>query len=684
MTDYCKYVNVFHGCAEIDLPKPEGVAATWYFIKGLSGNTSPAAALPFGKMSCGCFSGGYPTGYGRQEVNTDTYVKKLTDKLMTLGVSHMHQHGTGAIGSYYNYAVTTPFFGGIENITVPRTIASEDARPGYYSLVTEEDNIAFEVTVSEKCAVHHYNFGKEGGRIAVDFANNGLYDNPYLRSTAENCKITIISKNEAAAEAELQGVRVYFHVICENSSAASIYDGTDIIEGNTYSFDTSNGKIGCIFEADSADVRVKVAVATKSAELASEQVHGETRALSEIADIAYDKWNKYLSAIEIDADERTKRIFYSNLYHSLTKPCDWSGECHIYDENDYMLDFATLWDVYKTQLPLVFSLYPDITTKIINTYANVCDKVGIFPNSLLLYTDYEFTSDQSSLLGDYLICDAYYRGAKGVDWYRALDCAVKDMKRPSYDEFREKGCCSKATHTLDISQGSENIAAVARELGRNDVSDYFMQFADNWKNAYDKETGLLTEKSFYYEGNLWNYSFRPMIDMDARIALCGSKEKFVEYLDKLFGFTDPDDRSARFEGFNNESDMEAPYAYVYAGRQDRLCDIINGACKYMFVEGRGGIPGNNDSGGLSSCYLWNAVGVFPVSGQNLMLVGCPQLPKAVMHLASGKDFTVVRLGEGDYVDSAVLNGRKLDDFKFTAREMMEGGVLEVTMKKEAN
>lgn len=682
MTDFAKYVNVFHGCAEIDLPKPEGVAATWYFIKGLSGNTSPAASLPFGKMSCGCYSGGYPTGYGRQEVNTDTYVKKLTDKLMTLGVSHMHQHGTGAIVSYYNYAVTAPFFGGLENIKVPRTIESEDARPGYYGLTTVEDNISFEVTVSEKCAVHQYHFGKEGGRIAIDFANNGLYENPYLRRPAYNGKITLISKNEAAAEVELEGVRVYFHVVCENSSAVSLYNGTDMIEGNTYSFDVSNGQIiGCVFEADAEDVRVKVSLTGKNAETAREFVYAETRELDVIAGEAYAKWNEYLSAIEIEADERTKGIFYSNLYHSLTKPADWAGESHIYDEEDYMIDFATLWDIYKTQLPLVFSLYPDITKKIVNTYTNVCSKVGIFPNSLLLYTDYAFTSEQSSMLGEYLICDAYYRGAKGIDWMHTLDCVKHDMSRESYRDFIEKGCCDKSTHTIDMAEAAGNTADVARELGREDIAEYLDQFKNNWLNAYDKETGLLIKESPYYEGTLWNYSFRPMRDMEARIALCGSSEKFVEYLDKVFGFTDPDDRSARFEGFNNESDMEAPYAYVYAGRQDRLCDIINGASKYMFVEGRGGIPGNNDSGGLSSCYIWNTIGVFPVSGQDLMLVGCPQLPKAVMHLANGKDFTVIRKGQGDYVDTAVLNGKVLHDFRFTVREMMNGGVLEITMKE---
>ena len=44
MKDFCRYVNVFQGSGEIDLPKPEGIAAAWYFIKagcvgaGVGGN----------------------------------------------------------------------------------------------------------------------------------------------------------------------------------------------------------------------------------------------------------------------------------------------------------------------------------------------------------------------------------------------------------------------------------------------------------------------------------------------------------------------------------------------------------------------------------------------------------------------------------------------------------------------
>ena len=102
MKDFCKYVNVFQGTGEIDLPKPEGVAARWFFIKAGCGNTSPAACLPFSAMSVSPFSGGYPTGYGDHMPNSFARPVHFPAGKGLLGFAHLQQSGTGAIGFYYN------------------------------------------------------------------------------------------------------------------------------------------------------------------------------------------------------------------------------------------------------------------------------------------------------------------------------------------------------------------------------------------------------------------------------------------------------------------------------------------------------------------------------------------------------------------------------------------------------
>ena len=159
---------------------------------------------------------------------------------------------------------------------------------------------------------------------------------------------------------------------------------------------------------------------------------------------------------------------------------------------------------------------------------------------------------------------------------------------------------------------------------------------------------------------------------------------FAALADRFFGFVHPEDEAACcFEGFNNETDMEAPYVYHFAGRHDRLSQVIDGALRYMFVPGRGGVPGNNDSGGLCSCYLWNALGLFPVSGQDLMIVGSPRAREARMRLAGGRELTIRRQGEGIYVKEAAFNGRRLSELALSVRAMMAGGELLLTMTEDA-
>ena len=96
------FVDPFLGNGEIDLPKPDFPASTWRFIKGLTGNTAPAAVLPFGKYSCMGYSGGYPTGYGINDENCGGPIRKIFDKPHFIGLSHFHHNGTGAVGVYYN------------------------------------------------------------------------------------------------------------------------------------------------------------------------------------------------------------------------------------------------------------------------------------------------------------------------------------------------------------------------------------------------------------------------------------------------------------------------------------------------------------------------------------------------------------------------------------------------------
>jgi putative alpha-1,2-mannosidase len=285
-----------------------------------------------------------------------------------------------------------------------------------------------------------------------------------------------------------------------------------------------------------------------------------------------------------------------------------------------------------------------------------------------------------------------------VDPARILKNLKTDLLAPDKRDFTETGRCVSHTFLLDMAEICTLGADLAAELGDKDTESFLRPFGQLWKTAYDEETGLLKSDTGYYEGTLYNYSFRQMADMDSRIALAGGKERFVKLLDRFFGYgapetvqpTDPQNyapveasmKLGRFEGFNNESDTEAPWSYIYAGRQDRTCEVVRGGMKYMFTTGRGGIPGNNDTGALSSYYIFAALGLFPVAGQDLFLLGSPFVKKAEVTLFNGSTLTVLAPETDDehiYVKRVTFNGKDQPAYKITARELLAGGTLEFFM-----
>lgn len=668
---YTDYVDVFQGCGEIDLQKPEGIAAKWFFIKAGTGNTSPAATLPFGGMSVSPYSGGYPQGYGDSLPNSFSRPRHFPEGKGLLGFSHLQQSGTGAIGFYYNYAVVTPKYDYSENRRVPK---DEFAEPGYYRCVL--DDITCELTAAQRSAIHRYTFGSAGGYVDIDLSNNGLDYPGITKDSVEVISVIPEDDNTVSAAITAEGIRLYFRFKA---------NGRCSISGSALRYYPESGE----------PFELKVSLSLRSSETAKdflESLPGFDAARSRALDI----WEQVLSRIDIDVpDERTKRIFYSNLYHSYVKPADRFGESFIYPGNKpFCFDFATLWDMYKTALPLIFMTDRNMSESICETLLSLGETLGHIPNSLGLRDQFESDDGQARMLGDYALLTAFRYGVN-VDPQRIVDVIKTDLLADNKRDFTVDGKCASATFLLDMSDCCGLARDLSVEIGDDVSAGLFDKYADLWKTAYDSSTGLLSADSRFYEGTLYNYSFRQMLDMRSRIYIAGGNERFVELLDRFFGYgapdtvqpTDPSDYApvakgielGRFEGFNNESDTEAPFSYVYAGRHDRTCEIIRAGMKYMFSDGRGGIPGNNDSGALSSYYVLSALGIFPVAGQDLFILGSPFVRNATVRLSSGCTLTVKTDIESDddiIVNSAKFNGKPVDNYMIKASELMRGGELE--------
>jgi len=669
MDTFTQYVDVFYGCNPVDLPKRKGIAQGWRPIKGMAGNTTPAAVLPFGKMSCCAYSGAYPTGYGVCSVNSCHRIKPMFPTLQTKGFTHVHQSGTGFIDLFYNYVLVSPTGGKAE------TILSEKATCGYYSCRTASATSA--CTVTQDCAFHRFDT-RNNTELTVFFSQYGLdrnqrnqkifadYDEASLR----------IEGNTVLCKVSFFGVPVYFAMRAKDKATVKIFSA----QGNqAISFSSFQGEFGVTFSFDKPHAETVLALSYVSEKDALAFLERDfPLSVEEVAERGEKIWNEKLSRVEIVADEEEKKLFYSNLYHTLIKPSDVSDGNFYGIEGDCVTDLATLWDMYKTDLPFLFSLYPEIGTKVIQTLLSYRKKYGVIPNSFLIGAKQEVESGQAKFLAALILTDGYLRGIG--DKQEIFQTLYDEYFSDHYKFFRDTGEASRTTHTMDLYEASACLAFMADEVGKHDLAASLRHAYKGIEKVFHKRTGLLLFRSAYYEGNFLNYSFRLLSDPELRIRCAGGKEKLTKRLDYFFAFRFPRIAYGKFEGFNNETDMEAPYCYHFVGRQDRLCEVLL-ASRQMWVNGRGGMPGNNDTGGLSSLFLWNAVGIFPVAGQNKFFIGLPRYEKVVLHLPSA-DFVIRREGEGFNTKKAVLNGQPLCDFEFSVTDFNKGGELVITVSPE--
>ncbi|WP_420450909.1 glycoside hydrolase domain-containing protein [Ilumatobacter sp.] len=728
-------VDPFIGTGVADLPDPRGLAATWWSPKPPVGNTHPGATHPFGMVSVCPYSGGYPTGYGLHERSTEGEPRLLADGRAVSGFTHFQQSGTGAIRKYYNYLRVTPMLSPLDDLGRLEPVTRERAEPGWSS-TTLANGIVAELTVGERSAVHRYTFpASRDARVVIDCSHGGLTIDRGatvpLRAAIESDSV-----GSAAGEVVMEGVPISFHVECDPVDWRQMlwYDRRLMPGGTRLRFDsirpTTLRPFGLLWAGPTEEgttIELRIGFSLRSTERARANLDrdlgrhvapatptGDVGELAGVEAPSFDRrrsattrrWADHLDAITVETAAPDRRqVFATALYHSMIKPCLATGESPFWPTaGPFAFDICTMWDIYRTQLPLLAALAPARAVELANALLHVAEEEGNLPIGYRMARGADRFVRQGSALAHTFFADLCERGLPGIDWEWALCHMDADLRRQFGEEYLEHGIVHPITHTLDLASGYRCTALVARAVGDDDLAERFEILATRWIGAFDPGTGLIVDSTFY-EGGPWNYSFRLLHDMATRIELAGGDERFRSLLDRFFGVgADPveqlgvDPSAAeiaagyalgRFEGLNNEPDMDAPWCYHYIGRPDLTADVVHAAVTNRFSTGRGGLPGNDDSGGLSSWYVWASLGIFPVAGQQVFLLGPPSFPRVTSRLGSAvltietEGFVEPRAdGPAQYVQSASLDGVDLDRSWISAAEFHRGGELVVRLGAE--
>lgn len=696
-------VDPFLGNTTTDLPVDDGIAMAWSWPKAETGNTHPGACRPFGMVSACAYSGGYVSGYGSNRVSTKGRPRPLFEGKNATGFTHFHPSGTGTIGAYANYLRVWPGFAG-RGTRWP--LGEEEAHPGYYACTLGEGDVRAELAVSPHCALHRYRSRGSLGAVSVELSSIGL--DPRVHAELGDQERSYVSRGSYRIDAGrvvgsivAQGISLHFAVVVRNASEVHAWRRAgEVVAGTHHAYDFSDLQGAFPYGAEfglpegQTEAVVEVAFSFRSLERALRHLDELAgRSLEEIAAEAEREWDAMLSRISARGPREMLTRFYSALYHSLIKPIDCQDENPYFDiDGPCMVDLATLWDQAKALMPLLNSLYPAVGAKVVATLAMVGERTGRLPNGLTLQRELDRFPEASGMA--YLVAaDAFFRGVSLPDWRSVLK-TMEDAFRASQARFLRTGAADPPSIVLNLSQAASALVRMRRALGPEDRE--FAEAAGAFKGIFSR--GLLPERSGYYEGSNWNYSFPLLADQEGRLELFRDRHEALERVDRFFGYYDSVEEGARqeplpfseprrraehgvvlerFEGLNNEPDMDSPWIYHYLGRPDRTCEVVKSVLHHRFGLGPGGLPGNDDSGGTSAWYVWAAMGLFPVAGVPIYLLTLPELEESVLELPGGRLRIIVEeySREDIYVASASLRGKRLDRAWLEHDELAAGGEL---------
>jgi predicted alpha-1,2-mannosidase len=446
-------------------------------------------------------------------------------------------------------------------------------------------------------------------------------------------------------------------------------------------------------------------------------------------------WEKLLGKIDLAEDTSLdyRKIFYTGLYHTMLMPVDRTGENPLWKSKEpYYDDFYTLWDTFRSSNPLITLIDPQRETDIVNAMLDIYRYDGYMPEGR---SGNDNGRTQGGSNAEVLIADAFVKGLKGIDYKLALEAMLKDATvPPGGNEEKEGrgglveykrlgyvpyGIDRAGNRTVDYSYNDYNIAVVAHGLGDTALAKYYLHQSRNWENLWrgDYEdhgfsgfimprdssgewldevvfgnskiqkptftyTPLIHEAPwyvkwwgvFFYEGTSWEYSFSIPHDIPALIELCGGPETFRERLDTFF--------DKGFYNVANEPSFLTPCLYHWIGRPDLSGERITAIIKDHFNATRNGIPGNDDSGAMSSWLAFHMMGFYPNAGQDYYLLHTPLLRETTLHLANNKDFRIVANNLSDknrYIVAATLNGKPYNQAWINHEDIMKGGELRLTM-----
>ncbi len=633
------------------------------------------------------------------------------------GFSQTHVSGTGG-GQKYGNVLVQPFIGNDKVSDFEQKRVSEDISLGYYT-TTFENGIKTEITTAERCAFYriHYPLSNKKPSLFIDASHYlGKSNIPDLREAQQfvGAEVEVINDHEVRGFTRIRGG-------WNNGSAYTVYFCLQSDKPFQSIVKEDNQKT--VLQFGDTLVNVKIGISFISSLQAKRNIP-ETNFDTQLS-LLRQSWEKILSRIDIEGTEEQKRMFYTGIYHTCLMPVNRTGENPSWTETPYYDDYYAIWDTYRTSTPLITLLDEQREVDIVNSLLNIYKREGYLPDARSGNCN---GRTQGGSNAEVVIADAFVKGLQGIDYELALEAMLKDADvdpgadhekhgRGGLTEYNTLGYIPygidrAGNRTVEYAYNDYCIALVAKGLGREDLYERFIKQSDNWRNLWrsdyewDGVKGYIMPKdkngvwldsvpwghskvfhpripytpitkvapwylpwwsTFFYEALSAEYSLSIPHDVPGLIEACGGEEAFMRRLNLFF--------ERKRYNVANEPSFLTPCLYHWLGRPDLTSERVRQIITDNYNDSPTGLPGNDDSGAMSSWLVFHMMGLYPNAGQDYYLLHAPLLKAYTMQLCNGNIIHATIKGKGTHFEKVTFNGKELKDARISHQQLMTGGEL---------
>lgn len=718
------------------------------------GKTFPGATMPYGmvQVSPNTITGGDNSpGY--------SYEHKTIE-----GFAFTQMSGVGWFGELGNFLVM-PTTGELKKIAGKEDGSikgyrsfykkdTETAKAGYYSVELTDYNIKVESTATLHCGMLKFTFpSNEQSRIQIDLARrvggtstlqsvevvdentikgwmkctpdgggwgNGEGNSDYTVYFYAHFSKPLDNYGIWSADIPDSCVRKRDEVISipylTRVSEATIIRDEKEVEGKHLGFFTE------FATRKDEEVLLKVGISFVDVEGAEKNFKSEieNQSFDSVKQKANEAWNRELGRIQLSGgtkDEKT--IFYTSLYHTMIDPRIYTdvdgryiggdGKVYASDGTFTKRTIFSGWDVFRSQFPLQAIINPLLVSDQLNSLITLADQSG-----KKYFERWELLNSYSGcMIGNpalSVLADAYVKGIRTYDVEKAYQYAVNTSGKFGNDKLGYTPEPLSISYTLEYAYTDWCIAQLAKELGKEEDAESFMQKGRAYRNIFDKEKDWFRPrkadgswepwpenartKEWYgcIESNAYQQGWFVPHDVSGMVELMGGKEKVIADLTDFFSKTPSHMLWNEYYNHANEPVHFVPFLFNQLETPWYTQKWTRHICEKAYANKVEGIVGNEDVGQMSAWYVLTASGLHPsCPGNTRMEITSPVFDQVEFRLDpvyhSGKTFTVIAHDNNTnniYIQKALLNGKDHNQCYLDFAEIAAGGTLELFMGDKPN